>query len=553
MSDISSLQERKLIRLRPGEHHIALEQIDAYLAEVDDPCIFHRAHQLVMVTRGATSTADELQFEDCQPGIRVVPVSALRVELSRRFKFQQPLEGGDLRTVNCPKDLAVAYSELGSWKIPSLRTIIRAPLVMGNGSILWEEGFNRKTGLYLDFSMGCFDHLSEGVTKEQATRGLQDLAAPFNDFPFVSETDRSAFLAGILTGIIRPILPAAPMFVITAPLPGSGKSLLCDALAIIVSGRCAFAMSSGVDEEEMRKRVTSLLISGQPIACFDNVEKPIRSQSLCSVLTQEQWQDRVLGRSEVVALSTSTTWIANGNNLQVHGDLSTRVVIAGLDPGCERPDLRMFSGDLRETIRLSRRKLLEAAISIIAGYFHAGCPELNLVPLGRFEKWSKLVRNALVFAGASDPCAGLSHKLGDDPSQLALIRVLDLWFAIFGQKPIQARELLDQLDNLTGSTSEELRDLLIEIVGEARRGNQARRLGVWLAAQKGKIVKGFRIGEGGNIKGTKFWMVEPLEAQVGGGRSKSTPQDFHPSNIQGDCLAPTSTNLIPTECNELGI
>ena len=55
----------------------------------------------------------------------------------------------------------------------------------------------------------------------------------FDSLPFVDATDRAAMLAALLTAIQRRLLPAAPLMAITAPTPGTGKTLLCETLALV--------------------------------------------------------------------------------------------------------------------------------------------------------------------------------------------------------------------------------------------------------------------------------------------------------------------------------
>ena len=169
-------------------------------------------------------------------------------------------------------------------------------------------------------------------------------------FPFVEACDRSALLAAILTALVRPSLRAAPMFAIRAPKMASGKSLLVDVAAMIATGRVASVMSQGKDEDEDKKRLLSILLEGISVASIDNVERPLGGAALCSILTQESYRDRVLGKSETATVPTTTTWFATGNNLVFAGDISTRLVLIDLAPKCERPEERRFDVNLHNYI-----------------------------------------------------------------------------------------------------------------------------------------------------------------------------------------------------------
>jgi hypothetical protein len=59
-----------------------------------------------------------------------------------------------------------------------------------------------------------------------------------SDFPFQAAQHRAAYLAGQLTPFARfTFAGPAPLFLIEANTAGTGKSLLCDTISIVASGR----------------------------------------------------------------------------------------------------------------------------------------------------------------------------------------------------------------------------------------------------------------------------------------------------------------------------
>jgi putative DNA primase/helicase len=63
----------------------------------------------------------------------------------------------------------------------------------------------------------------------------------------------------MLTPIIKPAIVApAPLAILDAPQAGTGKSLLCDVIAIIATGRAGEMFSAPRDEDEWRKRRVEL-------------------------------------------------------------------------------------------------------------------------------------------------------------------------------------------------------------------------------------------------------------------------------------------------------
>jgi hypothetical protein len=84
---------------------------------------------------------------------------------------------------------------------------------------------------------------------------------------------------------------------------------------------------------------------------------------LCSILTQETWKDRILGKTGMATVPTCTTWLATGNNLLIVGDLSTRALVCDLDAKVEHPEERKFDINLYEYVPAHRDELVPAALT----------------------------------------------------------------------------------------------------------------------------------------------------------------------------------------------
>ena len=118
---------------------------------------------------------------------------------------------------------------------------------------------------------------------------------------------------------------------------GAGKTLIATAAGYIATGRAPAMMSQADDPEGERKRLFAILLEGAAIAMIDNVERAFASDAMCSILTEPVFKDRVLGVSRTASAPTCTTWFITGNNLTIHGDLTTRMLACRIDPECERP------------------------------------------------------------------------------------------------------------------------------------------------------------------------------------------------------------------------
>ena len=62
------------------------------------------------------------------------------------------------------------------------------------------------------------------------------------------------------------------MFLVDANVRAAGKGLLLDCISQIVSGERFSIATYTSDEDELRKRITSLVLAGDRLVLFDNLE-----------------------------------------------------------------------------------------------------------------------------------------------------------------------------------------------------------------------------------------------------------------------------------------
>jgi hypothetical protein len=113
-----------------------------------------------------------------------------------------------------------------------------------------------------------------------------------------------------------------------------------------------------------------------------------------------------LGKNDQVDLPLLAIWFATGNNVQVAADTTRRLIHIRLDCLQERPEDRseFRHANLLDWIAKNRGKLVSAGLTILSAYIKAGCPRTDIKPLGSFEGWSALPRQAVVWLGLPDPC-----------------------------------------------------------------------------------------------------------------------------------------------------
>lgn len=433
------------------------------------------------------------------------------------FKFDA--RKGENVPADPPKDLAHMLKERrGDMTLPTIAGIVSAPTMRADGSILDKPGYDPASGLLYEPAGEIPEVDYAAPPKTYAEQCLGYLESLIEDFPFVSPADKSVALSAFLTACVRRSLPSAPMHAFSATTAGSGKTKLADICGVLATGGKAAVLSLGKSEEETEKRIGASLLEGAPVLLIDNVTGGVGGDFLCSVLTQETVRTRILGKSEVPTLSANVFITAGGNNLAIVGDMTRRVMLCRLDPGCERPEERQdFEFEPVTEAMANRQSYVAACLVVLRAYVVAGMPGKPR-PLGSFEKWSDLVRGALLWLGRADPKESVEAVRETDPHLEAVTNVLSQWHAALGTKKVSGREVIEtatehKLSPNGFATKEfehpDFREALLTVAAEAGFVN-SRKLGKYLAANAGRVVSGLRLVKVGTTDGSATWRVEKV-------------------------------------------
>lgn len=485
-----------------------VDQAEQALLAAPHETIYQQGTQLVRPVRVQPSTMREVHqgAEGTLILCEVDPVYLVEV-LTRSARWFSESKTG-LTPIDCPPKVANTYlARKGSWKLPRLLGVIEAPTIRPDGSILQTPGYDPDSCLYFDPGATEFPAIPEQPTREGALAALGEIKFILKDFPWLEPSDQSAALAAILTSLVRQSIRTAPLFAFRAPKMASGKSLLADVVSLFCTGRTCPVMSQGKDEVEDQKRLLAILMEGTPVSCIDNIERPLGGSALCSVLTQESWRERVLGKTGTETVSTTTTWIATGNNISFTGDITTRVVVADLDPRCERPEERVFDFDPREYVPKHRGALVAAALTILKAHHDAGRPSMELSPIGRFEDWSGWIRSSLVWLGEPDPNLGRSRIEATDPIRGQLVALLEALKEQFKDGYFTTADAVQVATRSDASAMTPLGLAIAEVASGPRGGPDRLRLGKFLSRHERRLEGGLRIERRGTRKRAVRWVV----------------------------------------------
>ena len=460
-------------------------------------------------------------------GVRAVALSEPRlrelISASAKFVKFSNTDTGEEHWVRAkvPVVTVKQVAARGQWpQLPPLEGIVSAPQFLLTGEILTAAGYDRHSGLYLEG--GQFAAIPATPTAAEVGAARDALFEVIRDFPFVSAAGQAGWLALVLTGVARYSIDGpTPLFAFDANVRGSGKSLAADAAHIILTGRrmARTVIAEGSDDNELRKRITAILLAGEAMVLLDNVSGKLGCSSLDALLTARTWQDRLLGISKLTTeLPATTIWVATGNNLILNGDTARRTLLARIESPLEHPELRYVGEfahpNLMDWCRAERGQLAAAAVVLLRAWHVAGRPDMGLPAWGSFEAWSVIVRNTLVWAGLADPgeLRQTMAAAGTDDDTAMLRRVIAVWSALApaeGWTVAEARRVAE--GNGVLSTGNLLvRELLDELAGDGPAAGRSKRIGRALRRLRRRVCGGWMLdGQEDAAAGQQRWRLVP--------------------------------------------
>jgi hypothetical protein len=156
---------------------------------------------------------------------------------------------------------------------------------------------------------------------------------------------------------------------------------------------------------------------------------------------------------------------------------------------------------------------------VLRGYIVADRP-IRKSPLGGFEGWSDLVRNALIWLGEEDPVETIESARTEDPERQRLEAVITQWHSVLQNRSLTTDAVIKEacamtLERGTGYDGSDLhvfchpefRNALLDVAGERDRVS-VRRLGTWLGNNKHKVVGKHRLAAATEHDGLRRWKLE---------------------------------------------
>lgn len=342
-----------------------------------------------------------------ETGIEIKDISQanLRERLTRLIRFVRETKEGQTSPVHPPEWSVAAIAQRGIWPgVPELTAVAEFPVLTPAGHLLIKDGYDPASKMYL--STGCGDiDLPKKITPKRLGDSVGRLRGLVSQFPWRSPRDEAAWFAALLTPICRPVIfGPCPMFLVDANLPGSGKTLLAQLIAVILTGRKVGVQAWPEQLDQRQTIISAIAITGRSVLLLDNLTGRFGDAVTDAVLTSESWQYRPFRTQRTVEIPLRCVMIGTGNNLTLAGDTPRRVLRIRLECAIENPEERQGFDipDLLTHVREHRKEVLTDLLTMVQWWMESGRPA-DLPAWGSYEAWTSVVRGIIDHCGLGDP------------------------------------------------------------------------------------------------------------------------------------------------------
>jgi putative DNA primase/helicase len=541
----------KLIVVNHTYMHIISENaLKALVASNEPPKIFVHAGALARIRM------------DPEPRLEYLTVPELKGVLDRCATFVRERGPGEsvwYAPARPPIDVVNDLLVRGEWPgLPFIEEIIASPVYGVEGVLHSAPGYDDESRTYLSLDSRLdIPDVQDSPSAAEVDGAVRLLVDDLlGDFPFASNSDRAHVVAMILLPFVRRMISGStPLHLVEAPTPGTGKTLMVRVAMSISQGDRLASQAETRSDEELRKRLTSVLSAGESVVFIDNLAGELQSGVLANAITSSVWSDRLLGVSRIVVFRNRLVWIMTANNPGLSQEMARRAVRIRVVSVEERPwEGRTFRHTrLDQWARKHRGELIAACLTLVNAWLSENRPPFSGSPLGGFEEWSDVVGGILETAGILGFLGNRDDFYDEIDAETAALRIfVESWHAKFGEKKVGVRELLPLALEHVGSVFD-FRD--------SDKSSQATQLWKQLRNLRDRRIGDFQIKRAKNRQNAAQYYLERIPGEGGeggeGGEVAGMPQETETaSNLTvdtGDEPALDLTTLTnPTNNDEEG-
>jgi hypothetical protein len=230
--------------------------------------------------------------------------------------------------------------DIKAMDIAWLEDILYGPGITPDGHVIDKPGYDDDTRMLYAPIEGENITVPEFVSRDEALKSLDFLRDVYKEFFFYDGDDTdseglslSVALAATITPFVRPFIEIAPLFVFTSTDAACGKSLLCEAIALIGAHETINALQINFgkgDEQVIMRQLIGHATQKHKVIRIDNANGIIGSNVLCEAITSPIISGPVLYSQAQGQFKNKMTVLLTGRNTKFKDDLDARTNVCRL-------------------------------------------------------------------------------------------------------------------------------------------------------------------------------------------------------------------------------
>ena len=402
-----------------------------------------------------------------------------------------------------PQDLVQMILGNPPIEVPRLRGITNTPYFTKSGRLVEKSGYDGESGLYLQ-PIADVPPIPKDPTKTDIFRALRIIYTIMRDFPFEGKADRANLLAAMLLLPAREMISGpTPIHLIEAATPGTGKSLIVQALITPMLGVHPTMRAEPKDDAEFAKVIASAMLSGERMFVIDNINNALMSGTLSNAVVSNVFSTRALGYNKDIKGEIKWVWVMTGNNVKASMEVARRIIRTRMVAPAERPWEReqtcFHTPKLMQHVDRNSDLICWAALTLVQSWVTAGMKGGG-ANLGSFERWAEVMSGILDHVGVKGFLSNVNESFDDIADETASWSdFVKAWWSQYTNTLHPTRDLYDLLA---------LNGIDLELNGD-NDGARTMSLGKKLGLQKDKVFDEYRITKGKG-RNRRLWQLEKI-------------------------------------------
>ena len=294
-------------------------------------------------------------------------------------------------------------------KLPRIKNIYTVPIpILSNGKIILPKiGYDDDLKSWLSEDS---PKIKDDMSIEEAKKIIDFM---LSEFCFKKEQDKINAIAALLTPLCRGLFERrtcrTPIILYSANTPRAGKDYLAGLSGLIYEGVSnedqPISNGQGSNEEELRKKITSIFMSGRRRYHSSNNKGYLNSAVLEALATKEYYSDRILGTNKNVIYPNDLEISISANiGLTYTTDFSKRCLLINLFYDEEDPNSRKFKNPmLHNWVLNNRSEIISAFYTLIRIWHENGMPD-GSIKFASYPEWARVIGGIMECAGYENPC-----------------------------------------------------------------------------------------------------------------------------------------------------